>query len=131
MFTSNGFQDSKSVVTEEKEFSKQTVGDFLKYLYCEQLLKEEFTPELLLMAEKYDVKKLIQDCSQELMKGLDSENVLDILKVAFLVNQDCLMIKARTFLFKNPSIFISHKWGQMIQTHPSLCDTLLNDTVQG
>ena len=124
MFTSQGFEDTKSNSTEMKDFAEKTVEDFLKFIYCENLLKDDFTPELLLMAEKYNVEKLIQFCQAILIDSLNSENVLEVLKVAFLTTQDSLMKKARDFLYKNPSIFISNDWSRIIKAYPSLCDTL-------
>ena len=124
MFTSEGFKESTGNATQINDFSGKTVEHFLKFIYGENLLKENFTPELLLIAEKYEVKNLIQDCESALMKIIDAENIFELLKVAFLTNQKRLMAKARDFLIKNPSVFISDKWGQIVQAHPSLCDTL-------
>ena len=119
-----GFKESTGNATQINDFYGNTVELFLKFIYGENLLKENFTPELLLIAEKYDVKNLIQECKVALIKTIDSENVLELLKVAFLTNQKCLMTKARDFLIKNPSVFISDNWGQIVQAHPSLCKTL-------
>ena len=124
MFTSEGFKESTSNTTQINDFSGKTVEYFLKFIYGENLAKENFTPELLLIAEKYDVKNLIQNCAGALMKSIDSENVFEVLKVAFLTNQERLMAKVRDFLIKNPSVFISEHWGQIVQAHPSLCNTL-------
>ena len=124
MFTSQGFEDVKSNSTEMKDFAEKTVEDFLKFIYCENLLKEDFTPELLLMAEKYNVENLTQRCQATLIETLNSENALEVLKAAFLTNQDSLMKKARDFLYKKPSILISNEWCRIMKAHPSLCDTL-------
>ena len=124
MFTSEGFKESTSNTTQINDFSGKTVEYFLKFIYGENFAKENFTPELLLIAEKYDVKNLIQNCASALMKSIDSENVFEVLKVAFLTNQERLMAKVRDFLIKNPSVFISDNWGQIVQAHPSLCSTL-------
>ena len=124
MFTSEGFKESTSSTTRINDFSGKTVEYFLKFIYGENLAKENFTPELLLIAEKYDIKNLVQNCAGTLMKSIDSENVFEVLKVAFLTNQERLMAKVRDFLIKNPSVSISDNWGQIVQAHPSLCNTL-------
>ena len=124
MFTSEGFKESTRNTIQINDFSGNTVEYFLKSIYGENLAKENFTPELLLIAEKYDVKNLVQNWTGALMKSIDSENVLEALKVAFLTNQERLMARVRDFLIKNPSVFISDNWGQIVQAHPSLCNTL-------
>ena len=124
MFTSDGFEDSKDEATIIKDFSEKTVEDFLRFVYSENLEKDDFTPELLLIAEKYDFKKLFQTCQDYLSKALDSENAFEILKVAYMTNQDCLMKKTYNFLLENPSNFISNEWSQIVKAYPLLCDTL-------
>ena len=124
MLTSDGFEDSKHEATVIKDFSEKTVEDFLKSVYNETLEKDDFTPELLLIAEKYDFKKLIQNCQDYLSKALDSENAFEILKVAYMTNQDSLMKRTLNFLMENPSNFISNEWSQIVKTYPLLCDTL-------
>ena len=124
MFTSDGFENSKDEATIVKDFSEKTVEDFLRSVYNENLEKDDFTPELLLIAEKYDVKKLIQNCQDYLSKALDSENAFEILKVAYMTNQDCLMKRTLNFLLENPSNFISNEWSQIVKAYPFLCDTL-------
>ena len=124
MLTSDGFEDSKHEATIVKDFSEKTVKDFLRFVYSENLEKDDFTPELLLIAEKYDVKKLIQNCQDYLSKALDSENAFEILKVAYMTNQDCLMKKTLNLLMENPLNFISNEWSQIVKTYPLLCDTL-------
>ena len=111
---------------EIKDFSEKTVEDCLQFFYGNKLTQEEFTPELLLIAEKYDVKQLLKDCQEALANQMDSETVFDILKVAFLANQEGLMKKSRDFLLKKPSLFISNEWVQLLNAYPSLCDSLRN-----
>ena len=109
------------------DFDKVTVEKFLKYLYdSDNLDLEDFTPEILLIAEKYNVKNLLEECEQALRNSLDSENVFQILKVAFLANQNLLMDTAREFLFENPKNLIRKEWIQLNIEHPTLCDTLSN-----
>ena len=92
---------------------------------------EDFTPQLLLIAEKYNVKELLEECEQALRRSLDSENVFEILKVAFLVNQNFLMETIREFLFENPSNFIRNEWTKLVNAHPTLCDTLREMGING
>ena len=84
MFTSTNFKEVNENHFEMVDFNKVTVEKFLMFLYNrENLDLEDFTPELLLIAEKYNVKKLLTECEKVLRNSLDSENVFQILKVAF------------------------------------------------
>ena len=125
MFTSKNFKEENENSSEMVDFDKETVENFLEYIYDKGNLDlEDFTPQLLLIAEKYNVKELLEECEQALRRSLDSENVFEILKVAFLVNQNFLMETIREFLFENPSNFFRNEWTQLVNAHPTLCDTL-------
>ena len=127
MFTTTNFKEVNENHFEMVDFNKVTVEKFLMFLYnCENLDLEDFTPELLLIAEKYNVKKLLTECEKVLRNSLDSENVFQILKVAFLANQNLLMDTAQEFLFENPKNLIRKEWIQLNIEHPTLCDTLGN-----
>ena len=127
MFTSTNFKEVNENHFEMVDFNKVTVEKFLMFLYNrENLDLEDFTPELLLIAEKYNVKKLLTECEKVLRNSLDSKNVLQILKVAFLANQNLLMDTAQEFLFENPKNLIRKEWIQLNIEHPTLCDTLGN-----
>ena len=132
MFTSKNFKEENENSSEMVDFDKETVENFLEYLYDKGNLDlEDFTPQLLLIAEKYNVKELLEECEQALRRSLDSENVFEILKVAFLVNQNFLMETIREFLFENPSNFFRNEWTQLVNAHPTLCDTLREMGVNG
>ena len=127
MFTSTNFKEVNENHFEMVDFNKVTVEKFLMFLYNrENLDLEDFTPELLLIAEKYNVKKLLTECEKILRNSLDSENVFQILKVAFLANQNLLMDTAQEFLLENPKNLIRKEWIQLNIEHPTLCDTLGN-----
>ena len=132
MFTSKNFKEENENSSEMVDFDKETVENFLEYLYDKGNLDlEDFTPQVLLIAEKYNVKELLEECEQALRRSLDSENVFEILKVAFLVNQNFLMETIREFLFENPSNFFRNEWTQLVNAHPTLCDTLREMGVNG
>ena len=132
MFTSTNFKEEKENSSEMVDFDKETVENFLEYIYDKENLDlDDFTPQLLLIAEKYNVKELLEECEQALRRSLDSENIFEILKVAFLVNQKFLMETVREFLFENPSNFIRNEWTQLVNDHPTLCDTLREMGVNG
>ena len=127
MFTSTNLKEVNENHFEMVDFNKVTVEKFLMFLYNrENLDLEDFTPELLLIAEKYNVKKLLTECEKILRNSLDSENVFQILKVAFLANQNLLMDTAQEFLLENPKNLIRKEWIQLNIEHPTLCDTLGN-----
>ena len=124
MFNAEGFEETEGNSMEIQDFSEKTVEDFLKFIYGENLDKSSFTKELLLIAEKYDVKKLLEDCANTLAKSLNSKNVFEILKAAFLANQTDLLTKSRNFMYKNPSTFVCDDWIQLGKSYPTLCQTL-------
>ena len=114
----------KAIPWKSKIFLRKPSKIFSNFIYGENLDKSSFTKELLLIAEKYDVKKLLEDCANTLAKSLNSKNVFEILKAAFLANQTDLLTKSRNFMYKNPSTFVCDDWIQLGKSYPTLCQTL-------
>ena len=50
--------------------------------------------DLLLLADKYDIKPLSKICAQHISDNLANENVLKLLKVSDMVNNEKLFAKA-------------------------------------
>ena len=84
--------------------SSQTVETFKKIL--EQSTEEpiEITLDLYQFADKYHIQPLIKVCGDYFVNKIDTENVLEISRIANMVGDDPLLKKAAAFLKVNPEV---------------------------
>jgi len=64
------------------DFPLKTVLSMLEFIYTHQLSNEKGYDDLLLIADKYDMKSLLGRCETELASELCLENVLDLLELS-------------------------------------------------
>jgi len=86
------------------ETTIKTMTTFTSLLKNDRIKIEDFSTELYIFAEKYDIPCLLKFCSQILGDNLNNNNVIDIVKAANTTEDDVLLKKAAKFLNKNPSI---------------------------
>ncbi len=84
------------------------------------------TYSLLLIADKYQIKSLVQDCEKEMVKWLDMNNAIDFLNVADQTRANHLKDEASSFIAKNlKSLKNSSKWKQVIKPSADLLNAIL------
>ena len=86
------------------ETTIKTMTTFTSLLKNDRIKIEDFSTELYIFAEKYDIPCLLKFCSQILGNNLNNNNVIDIVKAANTAEDDVLLKKAAKFLNKNQSI---------------------------
>ena len=87
------------------ETTIKTMTTFTSLLKNDRIKIEEITTDLYIFAEKYDIPCLLKFCSQILGNNLNNNNVIDIVKTAYLAEDDELLKKATKHLDKDRSIF--------------------------
>ena len=92
-------QENNMVVEEKDVYTMKRFGALLKYeAYFPSFNPTPTNPnpllDLLLLADKYDIKSLFKICTQHIGDNLASENVLKVLKVSDMVNNEKLFAKA-------------------------------------
>ena len=83
------------------ETTIKTMTTFTSLLKNDRIKIEDFSTELYIFAEKYDIPCLLKFCSQILGTNLNNNNVIDIVKAANTAEDDVLLKKAAKFLFEN------------------------------
>merc|ERR1719495_2580332 len=82
--------------------SAVTIENLLFFLYHGDLDQTKINGDLLVAAEKYEIKDLINACVNYMMENLTEKNAADILISAYLVdNQKILFRRAYKFIFQN------------------------------
>ena len=75
-------------------------------MYKDALKNEDIDSNLLLAAEKYNGKRLIDVCLRHLLKNIDASNVMEIVVAAYLINHDHLLQEGSKFILEQTNILI-------------------------
>lgn len=93
---------------ELSDASGVAVKAFLDFLYTDEWpvdAAQELNLEVVALAKKYEVKSLVEACSQHLINNLAASNVLDVLKVGYLHDLDRVKDAALSFATGNSKLF--------------------------
>ena len=120
MINSSITKESQTNSVEINDFLPETIQSFWKIVHGKEMSKkEEFTPELLLLSQKYFIKPLIAKCVYHLMKTLTEENVFEVVKIAYLIDEENLLKTASKFLKQNRNKMIkTEEWRNFEKSHP-------------
>ena len=120
MINSSITKESQTNSVEINDFLPETIQSFWKIVHGKEMSKkEEFTPELLLLSQKYFIKPLIAKCVYHFMKTLTKENVFEVVKIAHLIDEENLLKTASKFLKQNREKMIkTEEWKNFKKSHP-------------
>ena len=107
---------------EEKDISSESMEQFVYFLYHETLKdSEKISIELLMLADKYNIRGLLDECSKYFESNLSLENALDVLVTAEITNQKNLFEAASRFVCKNIGILRkSSAYQDLLKNNPSM-----------
>ena len=120
MINSLNTKEAQTNSVEINDFSPKTIQSFQKIIHGKEISRrKEFTTELMLLAQKYFIKPLIEKCTKYLKKSLTQENVFDVIKIAHLIDEENLLKNAAKFLLKNlEQMKGSEEWTNFEKTDP-------------
>ena len=107
---------------EEKDISSDTMEQFLYFMYHETVKdSKKINIELLMLADKYNVSDLLEECSKYFESNLSLENALDLLVAAEITNQKNLFEAASRFVCKNIGILQkSSAYQDLLKNNPTM-----------
>ena len=110
-----------------KDVSADTMETFLKFLYTDELELDEINPNLLVLADKYDFKKLVNICVNHFGNIIDTKNAMEIAYTAYVVSNEELLKKASGFIIKNAgAIKKPEQWDEIKKTHPQIATKVMD-----
>ena len=114
-------------ILEIDDVSAEEMEIFLNFLYKDEIKDEDISCELLKLADKYNVKRLVSICLNHLKETIDIQNVVEITYTAFLTSKDELLQMASKFIFENRgSIKKGDVWNQIKKTHPEIAIKIMD-----
>ena len=107
---------------EEIDMNSDSMEQLVFYLYHAKVKDTKMiNTDLLIAADKYMVKSLLDLCVKYLKLNLSLENVLDVLVTAELLNQRTLFVSASRFIRKNlGKLKKSSAYNDMFEKDPKL-----------
>ena len=121
-------QSEGAMEIEEKDVNSDIMEQLLYYMYF-QTVKDNnmINTDLMIAADKFLVKGLLDFCTKFLESNLSVENALDILIKAELVNQKTLFDAASKFVRKNlGKVNKTSAWEEMLKKNPTLIANLFS-----
>ena len=108
------------------DISPETMKLLLTFIYKDVISKENIDSDLLIAAEKYNIKRLFDIATNHLLISINADNVMEILVTAYLVNYDPLLQAASAFIFKNRPIKKDAAWDKIKTTYPEIATKILD-----
>ena len=125
--TTNG--DNKEAVENSVKID-DTDPETIKELKTFVLDMENFDEpslDLLMFANKYNIKPVTEYCKKYITEKIDKDNILDVIKVAYITDADDLMKKSVEFLADNRnSLQNSEEWTNFQKDHPMCFVKMMN-----
>ena len=124
MLTNPNFKESQNgiIVIENDEISAtspKTIRTFKDILYQEIVNIDDLDVDLMLFADRYNIKPIVKICSEELCKSIKEENLLKIVDAAYKINDDELLKKAMAFVKSNMKKFENDvEWKKFTESNP-------------
>ena len=119
MVENPNFIESHNGVITMKEVSSNTIKAFKKLLYDERIEDTDLDAELMLFCDRYNIKPMVDLCSQHLQSSITKENLMEIVDAAFKINNDDLLKKAVDFVRLNYRSFDDiEQWENFMKSNP-------------
>ena len=114
---------------DEKDVNSDTMEQLLHYFYFQKVKDNKMiNADLMIVAEKYNFKGLLDFCTKYLESNLSDENVLDVLVKAELVGQKNLFDAASKFVCKNIGrVNKTSAWKELSKQNPALIINLFSE----
>ena len=124
MFTQD-FIESRTRVVEIKDTKPQVFKQLLQYIYtgkAPEIEREGMAHELIVVADKYGVESLKEECANVLIKNLKVENASRTLITAHLHSSSKLHESTLFFMSQHSKAVCSRPdWMDLMKTYPELC----------
>ena len=88
------FTELQDGVLKIEDIDAHTMKVFLEYMYTDSIKTEEINCKVLMAAHKYNFERLFSECSEHLKFSISKENVVEIIRAAYLLDADDLFRKA-------------------------------------
>jgi speckle-type POZ protein len=124
MLEKGNFKEGVTKTVKIDDIDPLVFKEMLRYLYtgtAPKLNEDTMTEPLLLAADKYQIKGLMDLCEQSLIKKLNMQTVFHFLVLAHLHSAPQLLEASLKFLVsRKREVWIDPKWKELMKSYPNL-----------
>ena len=119
--------EAKPIKVEIDNFKADTVEAMVYFMYNDNVLdKKMINSDLLRLAEEYNIKSLMDFCSEYLEENLSLENALDVLVTSHVTKKTGVFDNAAKFVCENRGHLIkTDSWKELLETNQKLANDVL------
>ena len=119
--------ESESGEMKIDDVKADTLEIMIYFLYHDKVFDEKMiNADLLILAERYNVRPLTAVCVEYLGENLSVENALDVLVSANLTNKKALFDVATQFVFENRGNLVkTDAWKELSENDPILIGKIM------
>jgi hypothetical protein len=127
MITNRKFNEGQKNQLKIEDFDSETVRMMIHFVYCNELPEgAKCSINLLLIADKYNIKSLVQFCQEELSQNLSLENALQILEISEKIDVDHLRVETLAFVANNrKTLMLTDKWKQVVSSNHEILEEII------
>jgi hypothetical protein len=96
-----------------------------------QVEEDYVSVDLLMVANKYNIQKLMSACQEHLLEIMDNTNAMDIMVAAYL-NDNTEMLKTCTeYVIRNRAqVMKNERWKEIKRSHPELATSIVETMLE-
>ena len=95
-------KESKSNCVEINDFHPKTIGAFNRVAFGDEPIQDEdLTTDLMMFANKYFMRPLLEKCRDNMVQILNNDNLGEIIKVAYHIDDEKLLKVCAKYLLEN------------------------------
>lgn len=130
MFADNSMVESSSGEVKITDVPADVMDFLLRYIYFDDVAKENITCDLLMAAEKYNVETLVKICVKHLAENLTNENVMNVMIAGYMCNKRLLLESASRFAFENRGHLVkTQDWNDLKEQNPKMAADILSEAI--
>ena len=119
MLDNSNFKETQNGIMTIKETLPETIKAFKRIFYDKIIEEKDLNVDLMLFANQYDIKPLVDLCTDHLGKSFTKDNVIEIVDAAFKTDDEELLKKAIHFIQLNVEDFQKDiTWKDYMKSNP-------------
>ena len=125
MFQTDGIRENLENIIEISDIKPLIMEKFLNFLYCDAISQSDISTKLLYVAHKYAVLDLEDFCVDVITKSITESNLMDIMKMAYLLHKKDLLLTAYARII-DPKVLlaINAEWVKFTAEYPGVVKEL-------
>ena len=113
--------ESESAEVKIEKTKAETLENMIYFMYHDKVDEKKINSDLLILADRFNVKSLTFICIEYLEENLSLENALDVLAAAHLTSKKDLFHVTANFVYEyKENVVKTDAWKELSEDHPDL-----------